>query len=50
MRQQTQFVAFWEDVKETTPKFLNSFGISSQGIKNADKRTAILVQSTFRRP
>ena len=47
MRQQTQFVAFWEDVTEPQPKFLNNFGIRPQGIKNADKRAAILVQSIF---
>jgi DNA-binding NtrC family response regulator len=46
MREQTQFVAFWEDVKEPRPKFLNNFRIRPQGIKNADKRTAILVEST----
>ncbi|MGD0457617.1 MAG: helix-turn-helix domain-containing protein [Terriglobia bacterium] len=47
MREQTQFVAFWEDVIEARPKFLNNFRIRPQGIKNADKRTAILVESTF---
>ena len=47
MREQTQFVAFWEDVIEARPKFLNNFRICPQGIKNADKRTAILVESTF---
>jgi DNA-binding NtrC family response regulator len=47
MREQTQFVAFWEDVKEPRPKFLNNFRIRPQGIKNADKRTAILVESIF---
>jgi DNA-binding NtrC family response regulator len=46
MREQTQFVAFWEDVQELRPKFLNNFRIRPQGIKNADKRTAILVEST----
>jgi DNA-binding NtrC family response regulator len=46
MREQTQFVAFGEKVKETRPKFLNNFRILSQGIKNADKTTAILVVST----
>jgi DNA-binding NtrC family response regulator len=46
MREQTQFVAFWEDVNEPRPKFLNDFRICPQGIKNADKRTAILVEST----
>jgi DNA-binding NtrC family response regulator len=45
MREQTQFVAFWEDVNGARPKFLNNFGIYPQGIKNADKRTAILVES-----
>jgi DNA-binding NtrC family response regulator len=43
MREQTQFVAFGEDANETRPKFLNNFRIRPQGIKNADKRTAILV-------
>jgi DNA-binding NtrC family response regulator len=46
MREQTQFVAFWEDVNEPRPKFLNNFRIRPQGIKNADKRTAILMEST----
>jgi DNA-binding NtrC family response regulator len=46
MREQTQFVAFWEDANEPRPKFLNNFRIRPQGIKNADKRTAILVEST----
>jgi DNA-binding NtrC family response regulator len=45
MREQTQFVAFWEYVNEPRPKFLNDFRICPQGIKNADKRTAILVES-----
>jgi DNA-binding NtrC family response regulator len=43
MREQTQFVAFSEEVNETRPRFLNNFRICPQGIKNADKRTAILV-------
>ena len=43
MREQTQFVAFWEEVDETRPRFLNNFRIRPQGIKNADKTTAILV-------
>jgi DNA-binding NtrC family response regulator len=46
MREQTQFVAFGGDVNEPKPKFLNNFRIHPQGIKNADKRTAILVEST----
>jgi len=45
MREQTQFVPFLEDAKEPRPKFLNNFRIRPQGIKNADKRTAILVKS-----
>jgi DNA-binding NtrC family response regulator len=32
-------------MNETRPRFLNKFGICPQGIKNADKRTAILVVS-----
>ena len=43
MRENAQFVAFCEDVNETRPKFLNNFRIHPQGIKNADKRTAISV-------
>jgi len=43
MREQTQFVAFCEEANETSPKFLNNFRICPEGIKNADKRTAILV-------
>ncbi|MGB9487386.1 MAG: hypothetical protein WCD04_14895, partial [Terriglobia bacterium] len=46
MREQTQFVAFSGHVKEPRPKFLNNLRIRPQGIKNADKRTAILVEST----
>jgi DNA-binding NtrC family response regulator len=46
MREQTQFVAFWEDANQPRPKFLNNFRIRPQGIKNADKRAAILVEST----
>jgi DNA-binding NtrC family response regulator len=45
MREQTQFVAFWEDVSETRPKSLNNFRTRPQGIKNADKTTAVLVES-----
>jgi DNA-binding NtrC family response regulator len=45
MREQTQFVAFWEDGNERRPKFLNNFRICPEGIKNADKTTAILVES-----
>jgi hypothetical protein len=48
MREQTQFVAFWEDVDETKTKFLNNFRIRPQGIKNADKRTATLIGFNFR--
>jgi DNA-binding NtrC family response regulator len=33
-------------VNETRPKLINSFRIRPQGIKNADKTTVILVQST----
>jgi hypothetical protein len=44
MREQTQFVAFWECVKELTPKFLNNFRIRHQGTKNADKTAAIKVE------
>ena len=33
-------------MNEPRPKFLNNFRIRPQGIKNADKRTAILVEST----
>ena len=47
MREQTQFVAFWEYVKELTSKFLNNFRIRYQGTKNADKTTAIIVESSF---
>jgi DNA-binding NtrC family response regulator len=47
MREQTQFVAFWEDVNLARPKFLNNFRIRPQGIKNADKTTAIIVESVF---
>jgi hypothetical protein len=47
MREQTQFVAFWEYVNELKPKFLNNFRIRSQGTKNADKTTAIIVESIF---
>jgi DNA-binding NtrC family response regulator len=46
MREQTQFVAFWEDVNETRPRFLNDFGIRLRGTKNADKTAAILMEST----
>jgi DNA-binding NtrC family response regulator len=46
MREQTQFVTFCEDMNETKPKFLNNFEIRPQGIKNADKTTAILALST----
>jgi DNA-binding NtrC family response regulator len=46
MREQTQFVAFCDDVNESRPIFINNFRIPSQGIKNADKTTAILVVST----
>jgi len=42
MREQTQFVAFWEYGKETRPKFLNNFRIRPQGIKNADKKDSYL--------
>jgi DNA-binding NtrC family response regulator len=45
MREQTQFVAFWENGDEARPKFLNNFRIRPQGNKNADKRAAILVES-----
>jgi DNA-binding NtrC family response regulator len=46
MREQTQFVASSEDVKRPRPRFLNNFRTRTQGIKNADKRTAILVESS----
>jgi hypothetical protein len=48
MREQTQFVAFWEDMDEPKPKFLNNFRIRPQGIKNADKRAATLIGFNFR--
>src|SRR5271157_3980205 len=47
MREQTQFVTFLEDAKEPRPKFFNNFRIRPQGIKNADKRTAILMEPIF---
>jgi hypothetical protein len=47
MREQTQFVAFWEGVIEARPKFLNNFRIRPQGIKNADKKDSHLSGVNF---
>jgi len=38
MREQTQFVAFYEQVDKRTPQFLNDFEGRLQGTKNADKK------------
>jgi hypothetical protein len=42
MREQTQFVAFLENVSDSRPKFLNNFRIHLQGTKNADKKDSHL--------
>jgi hypothetical protein len=47
MREQTQFVTFFQDHQGTRPKFVNNFGNLSEGIKNADKKDSHLCGAYF---